>query len=85
MENKIYARVIHLHDTEDNWKLCPQFVPQKSEIVVYDIDAKHPYPRFKIGDGITPISNLAFSIDAVISESITFKDNVGYIDSGYIG
>ena len=84
MSDRLKARIIHTHDIEENWNKCVDFVPEKSEIIVYDIDDQHPYPRFKIGDGVTPVVNLKFSIDAVIEEPIEFKDGIGYIDSGRI-
>ena len=41
------------------------FIPKKSEMVIYDEDDTHPYKRIKIGDGVTKINVLPF---ATISE-----------------
>ena len=53
---EINTRVINKHDTEANWNSHPSFIPDKSEIIVYDKDDNYNYPRVKIGDGVTTIS-----------------------------
>jgi hypothetical protein len=85
MADKVMARVIHMHDTEENWNKCETFIPAKSEIIVYDIDSTHTYPRFKIGDGVTSVVNLEFSVDSILNELFVTRDGIKYIDSGYIG
>lgn len=54
------VRVQHKHETEANWKLAVNFKPLEGEIIVYDADSTHTKPRFKIGDGKTPVSDLPF-------------------------
>ena len=85
MPDRLNARVLHMHDTEENWNKCVEFVPEKSEIIVYDIDDHHPYPRFKIGDGRTTVANLEFTVESEIKKLFTIRENIMYIDSGYIG
>lgn len=53
-------RIIHKHDTEENWKKAVNFIPKKGEIIIYDIDNKINYQRLKIGDGVTVVSELPF-------------------------
>ena len=62
-ELKIDSRIIQKHDTEANWlKNAPDFIPEKSELIVYDIDDTHDYERMKIGDGKTKLTELPFQV-----------------------
>jgi hypothetical protein len=85
MADRLNARVLHMHDIEENWNKCVDFIPEKSEIIVYDIDESHPYPRFKIGDGVTKVTELEFTVDSVVKALFTIRNDTMYIDSGYIG
>lgn len=60
-ETKFNVRVINKHDTEENWLKAVNFRPQQGELIVYDADDKYSYERFKIGDGVTLVSDLPFS------------------------
>lgn len=68
MNKHIYGRFCQKHDIEANWLLATNFAPLEGEIVVYDADATHKYPRIKIGiwDGESEktndmlVSNLPF-------------------------
>lgn len=57
---EIFTRVVHTHDLAENWQKNPDFVPMRGEFIVYDIDEKYAYERFKIGDGITTVAELPF-------------------------
>lgn len=59
----ITARIINKHDTEANWALAENFKPLAGEVIVYDVDSNHAYPRFKVGDGSTNVNDLPFSTD----------------------
>lgn len=61
----ITARIINKHDTEANWALAENFKPLAGEVIVYDVDSNHAYPRFKVGDGKTLVSALPFSTDVL--------------------
>ena len=61
----IKARIKNKHDTEANWALAENFKPLAGEVIVYDVDANHAYPRFKVGDGKTLVSALPFSTDVL--------------------
>ena len=63
----IKTRIINKHDTEANWALAENFKPLAGEVIVYDVDSNHAYPRFKVGDGKTLVSALPFSIDILTS------------------
>lgn len=63
----ITARIINKHDTEANWALAENFKPLAGEVIVYDVDSNHAYPRFKVGDGKTLVSALPFSTDVLTS------------------
>ena len=60
IEKKVKMRTQQKHDIEANWQKAAAFIPMKAEIIVYDIDEEHDYVRVKIGDGITPITDLPF-------------------------
>ena len=70
-EKKINARIIHKHDTEENWNKATTFIPQKGEIIVYDIDSNHNYERIKIGDGEHTPNDLPFVTDNYYTKSET--------------
>lgn len=80
---KLNARIKHLHATADKWNSNAflSFVPATSEIIVYDPDAEHIYPRFKIGDGVTTVQDLPFFIDDPMSQR---KGDIAYVDGGEI-
>ena len=74
MEKYLNSRIVHKHDTEENWNKATNFIPKKGELIVYDKDSTYDYERFKIGDGVTVVSNLAFAtykttIDSTLSVS----------------
>lgn len=55
------SRHVQKHDIEENWAKAVNFIPLKAEIIVYDVDETHDYERFKIGDGVTKVSELPFN------------------------
>lgn len=59
-EKSLNSRIINKHDIEANWVKATNFIPKQGEMIVYDIDENYTYERFKIGDGITLVSNLPF-------------------------
>ena len=59
-EKNIKTRIIHKHDTETNWNKATTFIPKAAELIIYDPDTTHLYPRAKVGDGKTVVSNLPF-------------------------
>lgn len=61
--NKLYTRIKNKHDTEAHWNSATNFTPLDGEIIVYDVDSNHPYPRYKVGDGNTVVTALPFSTD----------------------
>ena len=72
VKKNILGRIIHKHDTLENWNKATSFIPEKGEIIVYDIDDNFSYERIKVGDGITPVTNLPYylqsQIDALFAE-----------------
>lgn len=64
---EFYTRIMQKHDTEANWALKTDFIPYKGEIIVYDKDSTHNYARVKIGDGVTKINNLPFTLPTASS------------------
>lgn len=71
-EKNVKTRIIHKHDTEENWNKATNFIPKQGEIIVYDNDSIYDYERFKIGDGVTNVNDLPFAtyktvVDAELS------------------
>ena len=60
--NSYNARIQLKHDVEANWLKATAFIPKAGELIVYDIDDNHTTQRFKVGDGVTLINNLPFSL-----------------------
>ena len=74
MAKHVNARILHKIDTEEHWSLAQNFIPLKGEMIIYEPDKNHPYPRIKTGDGVTNVSLLPF-LDNI--EKKCFKyDNV---------
>lgn len=59
---KLKARMPQKHDLEINWIKAVNFIPMRGEIIVYDADENYNYERFKIGDGLTTVGNLPFTV-----------------------
>lgn len=79
MANKIKeiaSKVILKHDIESNWNRAKTFIPNKGEIIIYDIDDNHNYERFKLGDGKTTAINLPFYLE---NELIDVLDKLEYL------
>lgn len=84
-KNVLQARVSHMHDVEENWLKTTNFIPRIGEVIVYDNDDKHPYERFKIGDGVTDVNSLKFSMEETLKSQLGYVKNLGYIlDAGRI-
>ena len=68
---QINTRLRQKIDVETNWNKATNFIPLDGEIIIYKADENHPYERIKIGDGETPVIDLAFinSIDANLTQS----------------
>lgn len=87
-EKNLNARIVHKHDTEENWLKAINFIPRQGEIIVYDIDDNYDYERFKIGDGQTLVDDLPFAnandaitnskIDEICNNSIINGEEVAY-------
>ena len=81
MAKIINARFQQKCDIEANWIQKENFVPLNGEIIIYDAETdetilpkerENPvkYPRIKIGDGTTLLSDLPFVIDAIAYSEI---------------
>ena len=77
-------RLIHTHDTQANWDKCVDFIPKAGEVIVYDTDENFSYERFKIGDGVTKLSELQFTVDKIVESILHVENNIVYADAGRI-
>ena len=62
------VRFVHKGDTEQNWNLATGFIPLDKELIIYKADENTPFPRMKIGDGITPVQNLPWVNNSVFGK-----------------
>jgi len=73
-EKNFNARFVQKHDVEENWIKATGFTPKSGELIIYDADAAHPFPRMKVGDGESNVNDLPFCIDeamrAYVDETI---------------
>ena len=53
-------RLVQKHEKPADWEKAVNFIPLQAEIIVYDADSTHKFPRLKIGDGKTPVNELPF-------------------------
>ncbi len=64
MSDNIKSRIQLKNDTEENWNKAVNFIPRKGELIIYNADSSNdnarPFPRLKVGDGITNVINLPF-------------------------
>lgn len=70
-EKNIKTRIIHKHDTEENWNKATNFIPKQGEIIVYDIDSSHSYERIKVGDGMTNVISLPYVSETVVDAELS--------------
>ena len=82
--NSLNLRIINTHDTEAKWDKLPDFIPNKGEIIVYDIDGTIGYQRFKIGDGVTKLAELPFAINKVVESMFGIEGDTLYADAGRV-
>jgi len=59
-EKNVNSRIVHKHDTAENWAKATNFVPREGEIIIYDKDSEYTFQRMKIGDGVTKVNALPF-------------------------
>lgn len=65
------TRIKHKHDTEEHWLQAVNFRPLPGELIIYDADSTHPFPRFKIGnEDRTLINDLPFVYEAITEADI---------------
>lgn len=83
-ENILTSRIISIHDIEANWKKTINFIPRQGEIVIYDMDDNHTFSRIKIGDGVTTVNDLPFSVEVALENYLSLSHDIGYIDGGNI-
>lgn len=84
-EKTLNTRIIHKHDTAENWGKAENFIPNKGELIVYDIDTDYNYERFKIGDGVTNVNDLPFSGEENSTLLVTFIPTGVDEESNFIG
>lgn len=78
-ENKIKARIQHLHKTEAEWTKLSNFIPNAGELIIYDIDKNNLVPRFKFGNGKDTLAELPFSGTEINVDTLTISFDAGRI------
>lgn len=77
------ARVSNLCRTEAEWAKT-DFVPLSGEFVIYTPDKTHEYARVKVGDGVTPLSRLAFFTESAVEAILAEYKQAAVADAGRI-
>lgn len=70
MANTLNTRIQHKHDTEANWLKATTFIPKLGEIIVYDKDDNYDFPRIKVGNGASYVTDLPFVYEPVTEADI---------------
>lgn len=78
-EKILKSRIIHKHDSEENFKKATGFIPKQAELVVYDPDENNPNPRMKIGDGVRKIGELPFVTDIAKPTDLIVNMTAGFV------
>lgn len=77
MADKIVnGRIQHKHDVETNWGKAENFAPKDGELIIYDPDDTHAYPRIKIGYNETNVNDLPFVVGDNHSHGIENVDGL---------
>lgn len=79
-EKTLKTRIVHKHDTQENWIKAENFIPKQGEIIVYDRDDTYTYERFKIGDGETNVNDLPFVASPEIMPKISLSGSNIFTD-----
>lgn len=78
-EKSLNTRIQLKHDTETNWDKATSFIPKLGEVIVYDVDDNYDFPRMKVGDGETVVTELPFVYEPVDKNDIDEICGVGAI------
>ena len=78
------ARVSQLNKTEAEWQKFLNWTPEAGELIVYKPDENVSYARLKVGDGVRPLKDLEFFIDAATESLLKAKQFTEIIDGGRI-
>ena len=59
-DNKINTRIQLKNDIEEHWNQAENFIPRQGEVIIYNVDSTHSFPRIKVGDGSSYVNALPF-------------------------
>lgn len=80
-KKEVYGRIVHKHDTPENWSKATNFTPKDGEFIIYDYDT---CKRLKIGDGQTKVNNLPFT-DKGVTITVTPSNIAAMIQAAPAG
>lgn len=75
------GRIVMKHDTAGNWALATNFRPLPGELIIYEPDETHPYPRFKVGVAEDPNANPV--VGKLISELPFADEHLSIVNSDW--
>ena len=75
-DKTLKSRIVHKHDSEENWVKATAFSPMLGEVIVYDPDENYDYSRIKVGDGVTNVNLLPFVSTRPVMKTWTASDMV---------
>ena len=59
------SRFVPIHGKESVWEQVTNYIPLLGEMIIYEPDSEHEYPRFKVGDGKNLPKDLPFAADGI--------------------
>ena len=77
--NELKNKIAIKHDTEENWNSATDFIPKKSELILYDPDTTYDYTRIKIGDGSLKVSALPFLFDRLHDLEVNLESYLAFL------
>lgn len=69
-EKRMIGRIQHKHAVESDWLKATGFTPKEGELIIYDPDTDHPYPRIKVGNGTDNVNALPFTDPEITLDEI---------------
>lgn len=68
-QKPLNARILHKHSPGVDWDKAVNFIPMSGELIIYDADEEQILPRLKIGDGVTLVNDLAYTLGPLPDEN----------------
>ena len=68
-QKPLNARILNKHSPRVDWDKAVNFIPLPGELIIYDADEEQVLPRLKVGDGVTLVNDLAYTLGPLPDEN----------------